>query len=99
MGEWRSDRLDVPTEIIDKVECAVDMDGNIEGLMPMDLTVRMTVGYEENYLAAYGGDHDRALQTIKYVLNEAQVYWYDESLQARVTIEVRLNLRQYFREN
>ena len=86
--EWLRDRLDVPTEMIDKDYCVLETDGNLDGMMPLDLTMYITVGYEDNYLDAYGGDHDRVVQTLKYILTESQAYWFDESLGARINVQV-----------
>ena len=90
-SEWAADdRLDTPTEIIAKDDCVLNLDGNLDGMMPLDLTLRVTVGYDDNYVDAYYGDHDEIVQTIKNIMTESQVYWLDESLGARINVEVNI---------
>ena len=64
------DQIETPDSIIDKKHCALELEGNIEGLIPPELTLEVTVHYEDNFLAAYAGDHDEAVATIEATLTQ-----------------------------
>ena len=53
---------------------------------PPELTLEVTVGYEDNFLASYAGDHDEAVATIEATLTHAQAFFYAESLQTKITL-------------
>ena len=78
----------VPEAVIDKKHCALELGGNITGLIPPELTLEVTVSYEDNFLAAYGGNHEEALAVIEATLTHAQAAFYDESLQTRINLKV-----------
>ena len=78
--------IETPDSIIDKKHCALELEGNIVGLISPELTLEVTVGYEDNFLASYAGDHDEAVATIEATLTHAQAFFYAESLQTRITL-------------
>ena len=78
--------IKTPDSIIDKKHCALELEGNIVGLIPPELTLEVTVGYEDNFLASYAGDHDEAVATIEATLTHAQAFFYAESLQTKITL-------------
>ena len=80
--------IDTPEAVIDKKHCALDLGGNITGLIPPELTLEVTISYEDNFLAAYGGDHEHAKAVIEATLTHAQPFYYDESLQTRINLRV-----------
>ena len=82
------DVIETPDSVIDKKLCALELEGNIEGLIPPELTFEITVHYEDNFLAAYAGDHDEVVATIAAVLTHAQAYYHAESLQTRINLRV-----------
>ena len=77
--------IETPDSIIEKKACALELEGNIEGLIPPELTLEVSVHYEDNFLAAMNEDHAEALATIEATLTHAQAYFYDETLQTRIT--------------
>ena len=68
--------------------CALELKGNIAGLIPPEMTLEVTISYEDNFLAVYGGDHEKAREMLEVVLTHAQSVLYDESLQTRITLKV-----------
>ena len=75
--------IETPDSIIEKKACALELEGSIEGLIPPELTLEISVHYEDNFLAAMNEDHAEALATIEATLTHAQAYFYDETLQTR----------------
>ena len=86
------DQIETPDSIIDKKHCALELEGNIEGLIPPELTLEVTVHYEDNFLAAYAGDHDEAVATIEATLTHSQAFFYAESLQTRINLRTNGNI-------
>ena len=78
--------IETPDSIIDKKHCALEFEGNIVDLIPPELTLEVTVGYEDNFLASYAGDHDEAVATIEATLTHSQAFFYAESLQTRINL-------------
>ena len=82
------DAKEIPESIAFKKQCALEWNGNIAGRIPAELTLELTVNYEENFLLACGGDHQCALDIINEVLKRVQDHYYDEDLQTRITMKV-----------
>ena len=82
--------LDTPVDVVDMKHCALEMEGNITGLIPPELTLEITASYEDYLLLAYNGSHEEIIGTIEATLTHAQAFFYDESLQTRITLKVNM---------
>ena len=69
-------------------DCLLNLEGNISDVIPSEMTLEITLNYEETFLGSFNGNHDEAVAAIGTALTHAQAVFFDESLHTRIVLKV-----------
>ena len=90
--------IPIPTETFDKKHCAMDLKGNIAGLIPSKLTFEITASYDDNYLLSYNNSQYLAEDAILRCITFAQTYFMDKSLGTQIDLKLLGNIKHWANE-
>ena len=80
--------IPIPQESIDLEYCALRLKGNIKGLIPPDLTFKITANYEDTFLESFNNDKAKAEASIMEAITQAQPMFLDPTLGTRVHLKL-----------
>ena len=80
--------IPIPQESIDLEYCALRLKGNIKGLIPPDLTFKITANYEDSFLESFNYDKAKAEASIMEAITQAQPMFLDPTLGTRVHLKL-----------
>ena len=79
--------IPIPKEPIDHIECAMKLKGNIQGLIPSDLTLQLSVNYDDTFLESFNHDKAKAEASIREAITQAQPIFLDSTLGTKVHLK------------
>ena len=80
--------IPIPQESIDLEYCALRLKGNIKGLIPPELTFKITANYEDSFLESFNYDKAKAEASIMEAITQAQPMFLDPTLGTRVHLKL-----------
>ena len=80
--------IPIPQESIDLEYCALRLKGNIKGLIPPELTFKITANYEDSFLESFNYDKANAEASIMEAITQAQPMFLDPTLGTRVHLKL-----------
>ena len=81
-------QIPMPSKKLDRKDCAMNMKGNITGLIPSKLILEITASYEDNFLLAYKNDRYLAEDAILRAITFAQAYFLHKSLGTKIYLKL-----------
>ena len=88
----------IPTEPIDRKYCAMDLKGNITGLIPSKLTFEVAAGYDDNFLISYNNSQYLAEDAILRHITFVQTYFLDKSLGTKIDLKLVGKIKHWVNE-
>ena len=83
----RTNHIPIPKVPIDHIECAMKLKGNIQGLIPPDLTLQLTVNYDDTFLESFNHNKAKAEASIREAITQAQPIFLDTTLGTKVHLK------------